>query len=94
MRLLHALLVFTMENLGEQSDRKRKMKFEAMELEVLVEEANKHIAELQQRNLNITRRNVIWEAICEKVNAVGKTRRTQMKLRKDGKIYKEEQRKK
>ncbi len=53
---MHALLVFTMENLGEQSDHKHKMKFEAEELEVLVEESNKHIAELQQRNLNITRR--------------------------------------
>ncbi len=53
------LLFFTMENLGQQSDRKRKMKFEANELEVLVEEANKHIAELQQRNLNITGRNVM-----------------------------------
>ncbi len=33
-RVLHALLVFTMESLGEQSDRKRKMKFEAKELEL------------------------------------------------------------
>ncbi len=48
-----------MENLGQQSDRKRIMKFEANELKVLVEEANKHIAELQQRNLNITGRNVM-----------------------------------
>ena len=39
---------------GEQSDRKRKVKFNAMELEVLVEEANKHVVELQQRNINNT----------------------------------------
>ncbi len=78
-----------MENLGEQSDHKCKMKFEAEELEVLVKEANKHMAELQQRNLNITRRNAIWEAICEKVYVVGKQEEQQMKLRKDGKIYEE-----
>lgn len=30
-----------MENVAEQIERKRKMKFEAFELEVLVEEANK-----------------------------------------------------
>ncbi len=70
-----------MENLGEQSDRKRRMKFEAIELKVSVEEANKHTAELQQGNLNITRRNAIWEAICEKVNAVGKTTRTKDEIK-------------
>ena len=74
------LLVFTMESVGE-SGRKRKMKFEATELEVLVEEANKHIHELQQRNINISRRNAIWEDICNKVNAVSKTRRTADELK-------------
>uniref|UniRef100_A0A672YCU1 Myb/SANT-like DNA-binding domain-containing protein n=1 Tax=Sphaeramia orbicularis TaxID=375764 RepID=A0A672YCU1_9TELE len=59
-----------------------KMKFEALELEVLVEEANKHLTELQQRNLNITRRNAIWEEICAKVNAVGKVRRTAEEVKK------------
>ncbi len=58
------------------------MKFEAKEFGLLVEEANKHIAELQQRNLNITRRNAIWEAICEKVHAQGKTRRTTDEIKK------------
>ena len=38
-------------------------------------EANKHIHELQQGNINISRRNAIWEDICDKVNAVSKTRR-------------------
>ena len=55
---------------------KHKVKFNAMELEVLVEEANKHVLELQQRNINFTQRNTIWESLCEKVNAVGKTKRT------------------
>ncbi|XP_037122803.1 uncharacterized protein LOC119132034 isoform X1 [Syngnathus acus] len=69
-----------MENVGE--NRKRKMKFEVMELAVLVEEANKHIGELQERNLNINRRNAIWETICKKVNAVGKTSRTPDEVKK------------
>ncbi|XP_077422176.1 uncharacterized protein LOC144052175 [Vanacampus margaritifer] len=69
-----------MENLGET--RKRKMKFGVMELAVLVEEANKHIGELQERNLNINRRNAIWENICKKVNAVSKTRRTLDEVKK------------
>ncbi|XP_028315361.1 myb-related transcription factor, partner of profilin-like isoform X2 [Gouania willdenowi] len=60
----------------EDSGRKRKMKFQVVELEVLVEEVKKHTHTLQQTNLNITKRNAIWEAICEKVNAVGKTKRT------------------
>ena len=58
------------------------MKFEAMELEVLVEEANKHTGELQQRHLSVARRNVIWEAICEKVNAVSKTRRSANEIKR------------
>ena len=41
-----------------------------------MEEANKPIQELQQRNINISRRNTIWEDICDKVNADSKTRRT------------------
>ena len=66
-----------MESLdGKQDRRKRKMKFDELELEILVEEANKHIHELQQRNLNITKRNAIWEKICDRINAVGKTKRT------------------
>uniref|UniRef100_A0A3Q2YZZ1 Myb-related transcription factor, partner of profilin-like n=1 Tax=Hippocampus comes TaxID=109280 RepID=A0A3Q2YZZ1_HIPCM len=69
-----------METLEE--NRKRKMKFGVMELAVLVEEANKHIGELQQRNLNISRRNAIWETICKKVNAVSKTRRTLDEVKK------------
>lgn len=68
-----------MENVGEQSDCKRKMKFEAMELEVLVKEVNKHITELQQRNLNISTRNAILEVIREKFN---KTRKTADKVRR------------
>ena len=68
------LTVCTMESLdGKQDRRKRKMKFDELELEILVEEANKHIHELQQRNLNITKRNAIWEKICDRINAVGKT---------------------
>ncbi|XP_061682462.1 uncharacterized protein LOC133504335 [Syngnathoides biaculeatus] len=75
-----ALIVSKMENLLE--NRKRKMKFGARELAVLVEEANKHIGELQERNLNISRRNAIWETICKKVNSVGKTRRTPDEVKK------------
>ncbi len=54
--------------------RKRKMKFDELELEILVEEANKHIHELQQRNLNITKRNAISEKTCDRINAVGNTK--------------------
>ncbi len=61
---------------SEEEQRKRKNKFDSLELEVLVAEANKHISDLQQRNLNITKRNLIWSDICAKVNAVGKTKRT------------------
>lgn len=70
------LLAVSMEKLEDQSGRKRKRKFEAKELEVLVEEAKKHFGELQQRHLSVARRTVIWEAICKKVNAVGRIRRT------------------
>ncbi|XP_054887288.1 myb-related transcription factor, partner of profilin-like [Poeciliopsis prolifica] len=65
-----------MDRLGEQSSRKRKMKFEALALKVLVEEACAHSAELKQKHLSVARRNAIWEAICEKVNAVSRTRRS------------------
>ena len=70
------LLVSAMEHYGEQSDSKTKRKGFAMGLEVLVEEASKHVVELQQRNINITQRNAIRESTCEKVNVVGKTKRT------------------
>ena len=39
MSVLCAFLVSAMEHYGEQSDRKRKAKLNAMELEVLVENA-------------------------------------------------------
>ncbi|XP_041865281.1 myb-related transcription factor, partner of profilin-like [Melanotaenia boesemani] len=65
-----------MEGSGEPGGRKRKMKFEPTEVEILVEEANKNLAELEGKNLNITRRAAIWEDICKKVNAVGQTKRT------------------
>uniref|UniRef100_A0A3Q2NQQ3 Myb-related transcription factor, partner of profilin-like n=1 Tax=Fundulus heteroclitus TaxID=8078 RepID=A0A3Q2NQQ3_FUNHE len=65
-----------MESVGEESGRKRKRKFEAIELKVLVEEANTHIGELRQKQLCLSRRNAIWDSICAKVNAVGKTKRS------------------
>lgn len=37
MRILHVLLASTVESLGEQTVCERKMKFENMELEVLLE---------------------------------------------------------
>ncbi|KAM4552950.1 uncharacterized protein V3H82_017489 isoform 2-T2 [Fundulus diaphanus] len=72
---LRALLA-DMESVGEESGRKRKRKFEAIELKVLVEEANTHIGELRQKQLCLSRRNAIWDSICAKVNAVGKTKRS------------------
>ena len=57
-----------MEHNGEQSDHNAPMN--AIELEVLVEEANKHVVELQERSISLTQRYAIWESICEKVNAV------------------------
>ena len=68
MSASRVLLVSAMEHYGEQTDCKRKVKFNAMELEVLVEEANKHVVKLQQRNINTTQRNVIWESICKQVS--------------------------
>lgn len=81
------LLVFTMENVGE-SGRKRKMKFEAIELEVLVEEANKHIHELQQRIINISRRNgrKYGRISVTKSMLSAKQEERPMKLRGDGKM--------
>ena len=50
-------MVCAMESLdGKQDGRKRKMKFDQLQLEVLVEDTNKRIDELQQRNLNITKK--------------------------------------
>lgn len=40
MKILHVLLAVTVESLGERSERKRDLKYEAIKLEVLVEEAN------------------------------------------------------
>ena len=57
--------------------RKCKVKLDPVELEMLVDEANKHLNELQQISLTVTQRNAIWEKIhFEKVNAVGKMMRT------------------
>ena len=47
-------------------ERKRKVKFDPMELDVLVDEANKHLNELQQRNLTVAQRNTIYQEVCEK----------------------------
>ena len=50
-------MVCAMESLdGKQDGCKRKMKFDQLQLEVLVEDTNKRIDELQQRNLNITKK--------------------------------------
>ena len=57
-----------MESLDEQKACKCKMKIDSMELEVLVEEVNKHI-ELWQKNIT-RKKNTPWESICDKVNAV------------------------
>ena len=54
MSVLRALLFSGMEHHGEQSDCKHKVQCNAMEFEMLVEEANKHVVELRQRNINIT----------------------------------------
>ncbi|XP_029982481.1 nuclear apoptosis-inducing factor 1-like [Sphaeramia orbicularis] len=56
--------------------RKRKAKFNPTELEVLVDESNKYLHDLQQKNLTLAQRTAIWEKICQKVNAVGRTVRT------------------
>ncbi|KAL7383163.1 hypothetical protein ABVT39_005671 [Epinephelus coioides] len=55
-------------------ERKRKVKFDPMELEVLVEEANQHLNELQQRNLTVSPRNAIWEEICDQQPETGEGR--------------------
>ena len=62
--------------------------FNAMELEVLVVQANKHVVGLQQRNINTTQRNAMRESIREKLNAVGKTKKQPMKLRGDVRTWK------
>ena len=57
-----------------------------MELEVLVEEANKHVVELQQRN-------TIWESICEEINALGKTKRTTNEIERRWQVHKKKKNK-
>ena len=42
-----------MEHYGEQSDRKHKGTFNAMQLEVLVEEANKHVVESYSKEMSM-----------------------------------------
>lgn len=37
-------------------ERKHKVKFDPMELEVLLDEASKHLNELQERNLTVSQR--------------------------------------
>lgn len=49
-----------------------QMKFDSTELEVLVEEANEHLNNLQQINLNITKEKSEQNTVCVNVNAVGK----------------------
>ena len=51
-------------------------------MEVLVEKANKHVVERQQRNINITQRYAIWESICKELNPVGKTKRTTNEIKR------------
>ena len=67
---------FVVCGMASSGSRKRKRKFDPMEMEVLVDEANKHLSELQQRSVPVTLRNAICEQICHKVNAVGETLRT------------------
>lgn len=42
---------------SERRDSKHKIKLNAVELEALARGGNKHMVELQQRNLNISERN-------------------------------------
>lgn len=60
----------------ERSDSKRKIKFNAVELEALVRGGgNKHMVELQQRHLNISERNTTrQDNFAEKVKAACKTK--------------------
>lgn len=79
MRSLCTASLSIMANVEEE--QKHKMKFDSVELEVLVEEANKHLNNLQQSNVNITKRNLIWSSICAKVNAIRKTKRTEEEVK-------------
>ncbi|XP_061764175.1 myb-related transcription factor, partner of profilin-like [Nerophis ophidion] len=76
MRSLRVLPAAVAEGLVEESGRKRKRKFEAAELAVLVEQADSYADQLQQRDLSAAGKRAIWDAICEKVNAVSRTRRS------------------
>lgn len=64
-----------MVNAKEQTEQKHKSKSEATELEVLVQESNNYFSGLQQRHIPVMRKKAIWEAICDKPFAVGKTKR-------------------
>ena len=57
---------------------KRKMKSDPMELEVLVEEVNKYI-ELQQKKQQKNQKVFVEQNICDKVNAVNKTKNIPLK---------------
>lgn len=65
-------------------ERKHKVKFDPMELEVLVDEANQ-----QQRKLSVSQRNTTWEEICEKVKRCEQW----MKRKEDIKASEEEHKK-
>ena len=61
MRVLHVLQVFVMGSLdGQQSDRKCKMKFDPLELEVSVEKANKHIEYFNKQDIRRTKEKLAY----------------------------------
>lgn len=61
--------------------RKCSMKFDSSKLEVLVQESNKYPNDLHQRNINITKSNLIWSHICAKTNAIRDTMKTLEKVK-------------
>lgn len=58
--------------------KKREMKtqseIDSCELEDREEDSNKQPNDIQQRNINIAKRNLTWSDICAEVKAVGKTK--------------------
>lgn len=66
----------------EEGERKRKVKLIQVSWKDREEDSNKQPNDIQQRNLNIAKRNLTWSDICAEVKAVGKTKTTVQEVKR------------
>lgn len=64
------------------AERKRKEKFSQDEIAILVNEVQLHNAKLEHKNTTPKERALIWNAITNKVNAIGVTKRGVTEVKK------------